>query len=330
MQVFLTYDYELFFGDPTGTAQKCILEPTDILRNIAKRTGVKMVFFIDCGYLKKLEEFKNRFESVAEEYEKIVAQIKLLVQEGHDCQLHIHPHWEDSFHDGKKWVMNTNRYKLSDFSDDEIERIFVDYQAVLFAITEKSVNSFRAGGWCLQPFERVRHAFEKANIKLDSTVFPGGKFVAGNYFYDFTKHPNKSKWNFDEDLCIEKTNGLFVEYPIASYQYSPFFFWKLFFWGRWNPVDHKPMGDGYPMASPGLRREMLTRGKLLSASADGFFVTKLEAILKNKLTAGHNEMVVLGHPKALTRFAAKRLEQFIEKNKTNHQFKTFADLNLGQ
>src|SRR5690606_30550030 len=112
-------------------------------------------------------------------------QIKTLVDEGHDCQLHIHPHWEDCVHDGQQWNMVTDRYKLDDFSDQEIENIFREYHQILKDLTGKHVTSYRAGGWCLQPFDRVKPSFEHAGITLDSTVFPGGKFTAGNYFYDF-------------------------------------------------------------------------------------------------------------------------------------------------
>ena len=95
MNIFLTYDYELFFGEPTGTVEKCIIEPTNLLRAIAQRTGIKMVFFIDVGYLKKLIAFKDQFPNVKAEHDAIIDQVKKLVAEGHDCQLHIHPHWED-------------------------------------------------------------------------------------------------------------------------------------------------------------------------------------------------------------------------------------------
>ena len=59
MKIFLTYDYELFFGDPTGSVEKCIIEPTQRLLEIAKRTGARYTFFIDVGYLKQLELFKD-------------------------------------------------------------------------------------------------------------------------------------------------------------------------------------------------------------------------------------------------------------------------------
>lgn len=330
MKLFLTYDYELFFGEPTGTVEKCIIEPTNLLRAIAERTGIKMVFFIDTGYLKQLERFKDQFPLVKYEHDLVKSQISDLIREGHDCQLHIHPHWEDCLHDGKQWIMKTDRYKLDDFSDEAIEKIMTDYCDLLQKWTGQPIHSYRAGGWCLQPFSRIQKAFSKIGIRLDSTVFPGGKFTAGNYYYDFTTAPNLSKWRFSDDLCKVDSNGPFWEYPISNFKYSPVFFWRLFGLGRLQPKLHKPIGDGYPMASPGLRKQMLTKGMNLSAAADGYFVTKLNAVLRNNKKRGYQEMVILGHPKACTYFALKKLEQFIERNKNKHQFLTFSDLNLNE
>jgi len=328
MQIFLTYDYELFFGKPTGTAEKCIIQPTNQLREISQRTGVKMVFFIDTGYLKKLIEYKDQYPKVQEEHRAVFDQIKTLVKEGHDCQLHIHPHWEDCNHNGEEWIMKTDRYKLDDFSDEDIIRIVKEYKSILENTTGEKVSSYRAGGWCLQPFDRVQKVFEEVGITIDSTVFPDGKFTAGNYYYDFTNSPTKSKWKFSSDLIKEDQKGSFWEFPISNFNYSPIFFWRLFILGRLKPSQHKPIGDGYPMSSPGLRKKMLTKGMNLSASADGYFVTKLNTVLKSNEKKGFEEMVVIGHPKANTLFALKQLEKFINVNKATHQFKTFADLNL--
>lgn len=327
MRIFLTYDYELFFGNPTGSVEKCIINPTNLLRDISKKTGVKMVFFIDVGYLKQLNNFKDQFPKVKVEFELIQTQIANLVQEGHDCQLHIHPHWEDTIHNGESWIMKTDRYKLTDFSREDIERIVLEYQSILKEFTGKEVTSYRAGGWCLQPFDKVKTAFEKAGIKLDSTVFPEGKFTAGNYFYDFSNSPKQSTWKFSNNLIEPDVNGQFWEYPISNKYYNPVFFWRLFLLGRLLPSQHKPMGDGYPMSSPGLRKKMLIKGMNLSASVDGYFVTKLNAVLNSNKQKGYNEMVVIGHPKACTLFALKRLEKFIQTSKTKHTFLTFADLN---
>ncbi len=324
MKIYLTYDYELFFGDPTGTVENCIIKPTNFLRAIAQRTKAKMVFFIDVGYLKKMKEFIH-FPIVEREYKLVTDQIKNLVSEGHDCQLHIHPHWEDSYHDGKQWVMDVSRYKLVDFDEGTIVKIVQEYKNILFELTQKPITAYRAGGWCLQPFSKIKNAFEKAGLKVDSTVFPKGKNKKGNYFYDFSNAPLKDTWQFSDDLCLEDVSGPFTEYPISSYRYSLWFFWRLFLLGRLIPGEHKPMGDGYPMPSPGLRKEMLTRGKLLSASADGYFVTKLNKVILANEKRNFKHTVIIGHPKACTGFALKQLEKFILLQKSKgHSFSGFS------
>ena len=326
MNIYLTYDYELFFGDPTGSVEKCIIEPTNHLREIAKRTNAKMVFFIDVGYIKKMLEFIH-VPVVRHEYDLVTAQIRDLVKEGHSCQLHIHPHWEDSSHDGTQWVMDVSRYKLVDFEPEKIERIVLEYQKILSDLTQQPVNVYRAGGWCLQPFSKVQSAFEKAGLKIDTTVFPKGKNTKGNYYYDFTSTPDKDHWSFSDDLCVEDPSGPFLEFPISNFKYSMLFFWRLFILGRLNPIDHKPMGNGYPMPSPGLRKEMLTKGKLLSASVDGYFVTKLNRVIQHNLSKGFKHTVIIGHPKACTLFALKKLEAFVTKQQAKgHVFTTFTDL----
>ena len=326
MNVFITYDYELYFGEPAGSAEKCIIEPTNLITDIANKTGVKMVFFIDVGYIKKLIEYKTQFPEVEKDYHLVVNQIKALVNQGHDCQLHIHPHWEDCTHNGKDWQMKVNRYKLVDFNDDEIEKIVVEYKNILESITNIPVVAYRAGGWCLQPFSRIKKSFHKTGIIIDSTVFPGGKNTKGAYYYDFTNVPNKDKWRFSDDLCAEDEKGEFVEYPISNYSYSLWFFWRLFILGRLLPKLHKPIGDGYPIPSIGMKKQMLTKGMTLSAGVDGYFATKMNKVIKRNRQKGWNETVFIGHPKATTHFALKQLEKFINKHKNKVNFKTFSDV----
>ena len=326
MNVYITYDYELFFGNPTGSVEKCIIEPTNLISELANKAGVKMVFFIDVGYIKKLKEYKQQFPKVEKDYQLVINQIKDLVKQGHDCQLHIHPHWEDCTHNGTDWNMVVNRYKLVDFSDSEIENIVVEYKQILENITNKAVVAYRAGGWCLQPFSRIKKAFEKAGLKLDSTVFPGGKNTKGNYYYDFTNVPNKDKWCFSDDLCVEDVKGEFIEYSISNYQYSVWFFWRLFVLGRLQPKLHKPIGDGYPIPSVGMKKQMLTKGMTLSAGVDGYFATKMSRVVKRNKRKGWDETVFIGHPKATTYFALKQLEKFINTHKNKVNFKTFNEV----
>ena len=172
MNIFITLDYEIYFGSDPGTVSKCIIEPTDMLINIAQKHDVRFSFFVDCGFLLKLDEFRKKYPQLEKDYTAIVSQVKQLSSsESHDIQLHIHPHWEDSYYDGNRWIINTKRYKLADFTRDKIEDIVQRYKKAITDITDKPVFVNRAGGWCLQPFDKIKDSLKANGVNIDSTVF---------------------------------------------------------------------------------------------------------------------------------------------------------------
>ena len=321
MNIYLTFDYELYFGERTGTAKHCILNPTQLLKEVADKHNVKLVQFVDVGYIIKLEEYKSEYPELEDDYRLVTNQVKQLYFEGHDIQLHIHPHWEDSFYRDGKWHIIAKRYKLSDFDDDNIERIVATYKQKLESLTAPdSIFAFRAGGWCIQPFEKFKSTFLKNNINVDSSVFRNGKYSSEQYSYDFTNAPDLSSWNFDNDPC-KSEEGAFKEIPIGSIKNSPLFYWKLFLLGRINPYEHKPLGDGVPISAPGMRKKLLTQFTQNTVSVDGYNAALLNKALRQH--KGRNELVIIGHPKSLTRFGLKALDRFISENKNKHQFTTF-------
>lgn len=313
MNVYLTFDYEIYFGRDHGTAQKNLIEPTRNLMEVAEKTGARFTFFIDCGYLLKLKEYTQKFPDLEREYLTVSDQIRKLVSQGHACELHIHPHWEKTTFDGKCWNFDYQFYKLSDFPQDQAAEIINKYIDELESITRKKATVFRAGGWCAQPFSMFRDSFLNRGINIDSSVFKGGKNVEGYYYYDYTTAPEKDSWRFEEKVCEEVAGGNFTELPISSYHYSPLFFWKLFILGRLFPKQHKPIGDGKPMPSSLTRQKMLTQRQFLSGNVDGFFVTKAATILRRNLKKGYKHTVFLGHPKATTHFALRKMERLLVK-----------------
>src|ERR1043166_4528695 len=156
MNIYITLDYEIYFGEQHGTVEKCIIYPTSELIRIAETHDVRFSFFVDCGFILKLDEFRGRFPVLEPDYKKITEQVRYLSSTGHDIQLHIHPHWEDSHFDGNKWIIDTRRYKLADFNEIEIADIVTRYKKVLTDLTGKKIFAYRAGGWCMQPFSRIK------------------------------------------------------------------------------------------------------------------------------------------------------------------------------
>lgn len=329
MNIYITLDYEIYFGENHGTVEKCIIYPTSELIRIAEKYNVRFSFFVDSGFILKLDEFRKRFPVLENDYQAIIKQVNYLAATGHDIQLHIHPHWEDCYFDGNRWVMNVNRYKLSDFNDDEIKDIVVRYKKVLFDITNQSVFSFRAGGWCLQPFSKLQKVFKENNISLDSSVFRNGQFSSRQYSFDFTNAPDKDIYKFENDVVVEDPSGYFTELPISPIRNSPLFFWFLFLLGRKNPYFHKPLGDGQAMPAPGYRKKLLTRFTNNPVSLDGYNARLLQKALKQLLKRNFNHMVVIGHPKALSRYSIVEVENFVLKNKEKHNFTTFTKIFKG-
>lgn len=327
MNIFLTYDYELFFGKSAGSVDKCMIEPTNELLKIAKEYKVKMTFFVDIGYLIKLKEFLPDHPELQLDDSKVRKQLAQVLEQGHDIQLHIHPHWEKSYYENGKWVIITeNAYKLADFNPEEIKRIVVSYKFFLDELVNYKTTAFRAGGWCIQPFYKLKTVFEELGIKYDSSVFPGGKFSSSNYAFDFTKAPLKSHYRFTDNECQEDLNGIFTEYPISSMNYSPLFYWRLYILGRIFPLQHKMVGDGSFLAQPGRKQSVLTSSTWNHVSTDGYYSSKLISCLHSFERKKCEDLIVIGHPKGMTRYSFKALSLFLNEAYNKHSFLTFRDL----
>ena len=303
---------------------KCIIYPTSELIRIAEKQDVRFSFFVDSGFILKLDEFRKKYPQLENDYTAITEQIKHLSQNGHDIQLHIHPHWEDSYYDGEKWIIDIKRYKLVDFNEAEISDIVYRYKKVLTDLIEKPIFAYRAGGWCLQPFEKLMNAFKKHTITLDSSVFRNGFYTSENYYYDFRNSPDKDIYRFADNPVTENSAGYFTELPISAIRNSPLFYWKLFFLGRKNPYLHKPLGDGKPIPAPGQRKKLLSTYTNSTVSVDGYNANLLGKALKQLQKKEFRNMVVIGHPKAFSRYSIKKLDAFIQKNKESHNFTTYS------
>ncbi len=323
MKLILTLDYELYFGDDPGTVKQCLIEPAEALRRMAARHGIPMVFFVDCGFLWRLKAEKDSHPALAADYRAVTDQLQSLSREGHELQLHIHPHWEDTRWDGTRWRMDVKRYRLTGFPPDRIHDIVRRYRGVLQEVAGNPVNVYRAGGWCLQPFSALKDALAGNGIVADSSVFRNGRFWSEQYDYDFRGAPDKGVYRFADDPVTEVEEGRFTEFPIASMRVFPLFYWWLFLLGRLDPARHKPLAAGRAMAAPGYRFRLLTRMTRQCVGFDGYNARLMPGALRRAVRKGHSHMVVLGHPKAMSRYSFDALDRFIGRACTSHRFVTF-------
>lgn len=305
--LLLGLDYELFFGSQPGSVQKCMLEPTQELVNLVHGLGCRITFFVDAGCLLALRQNNSTYP----DYQLVHHQLRNLVKSGHDVQLHIHPHWEDSHwkQESNSWYFDTSRYRLHDFTPSERTEIAVKYNDVLEEIVGYRPTVYRAGGWCLQPFDGIATALSTAGISVDSTVYFGGYSTDPGREYNFLEVQDEGVWRFSEDPAIKCDQGYFLEIPISTTVVPWHFHWLDQMRSRLSKNLNTKFGDGQYMAhGMGYLWKRLTQNSLAPASIDGGKARILPDVRDQDF------INVMGHPKSLTRASLESLKSYIQKH----------------
>jgi hypothetical protein len=305
----LTLDHEVFFGNPVGTVDRCMIEPVTYLLDRVEPLGVKLTLFVDAGFL-----IATKGEGRADRaHSRVARQLTELIALGHDVQLHIHPHWEDSrYHSGTP-EMVTRRYRLHDFTPLDRNRIVALYQDALEDVVDMPVFAYRAGGWCAQPFSEIGDALRSRGIWLDSSVYYKGRSVDEGREFDFAAAPNEDLWRFQEDPLVPTGSGDFVELPISSVRLGPPFYVATKVRLAMADSNGLPHGDGKPLAhSAGFAFDKLSRWTWSPATLDGGKARLLPRAHRAITNRGGKLMNVTGHPKSMSRDAVELLCQFLE------------------
>jgi peptidoglycan/xylan/chitin deacetylase (PgdA/CDA1 family) len=229
--LLVTFDYELFLGARSGLVEDCMLSPTRALLEIMNEFNVKAIFFVDTTYLLRLKEQSVTNLACKKDLEKISDQLRGLINDGHYVMPHIHPHWLDA-----KYLSEIHQYDLSEvkhyrfhkISEAERTAIFDGSMELLYSIIKPqfpdySIDGFRAGGWSIQPFSDFKPHFLRNGIRYDFTVIPRHYYFTSAQYYDFsTVEEGRTVYRFDEDICVERKDGPFMQFciscfPIQSY-----------------------------------------------------------------------------------------------------------------
>ena len=317
-KTLITLDYELFFGEKTGTIERCLLEPTRRIVEVLDKHHAKLVLFVDASYLVRLKQLSGQYAKLREHYDTVAQQLQTLVQQGHDVQLHIHPHWNTSHYDGNQWQIDPSKYRLHDYNQDEIQQIVSDCCAVLSDITGRSPFAYRAGGWCLQPFDQIADALWDNGVWIDSTVFENGVSEDPTRWFNFTDAPKKGHWYFNASPEIENTSGRFLEIPISSHKLTPLFFWKMVFIKKLaKGAEHASFGDGNTMsANAGYYLTRLTTSTYSPVSIDGTKAGILEDALRvHQQRFPQDIFNIMGHPKSISEYSLTKLDRFFAKHR---------------
>ena len=215
INLFLTFDYELPLGGWTVSPEAALIEPTRKLLVCCEKLHVRAVFFIDVLSFIRFRELENdSFE------QSVRRQLTEIVRQGHDIQLHLHPHWfTSSFENGI--YKPSKDFRLADFNEKEIAAMVAQGIDYLNDVA-KTVNpdytclAFRAGGFNLENSPMIFKILTENGIQIDSSLCHGYYFASDISTVDYSNLPNQSNWFFTHgNYNVPTCTGMY-EIPIAG------------------------------------------------------------------------------------------------------------------
>lgn len=320
----LSQDYELFFQE-SGTVEKCLFAPCDALMAFAKSNGLKFTFFVDAGMLLAMERCRKDDRELGKTLSKVQQHIESLAAAGHEIALHIHPHWEDTTRVDGQWQFAGTRYQLREFSDEDVTRIVNEYSQSLATLSGQALSSYRAGGFCVEPFAHLGKALTANGITVDSSVVPGAILKDGDKGFRFNNVPDEGWWNFDVSPSWPLERGQFLEIPITPQKLPMFYYWQRLVRRLTGTSASGSFGDGTSKAigKAEVLRRLAGMSRVAELSIDD---AKAQHLLATRNLRRYRQVWhVMGHPKLASTRALEILQQFTSQNRIE-RFVTVSEL----
>lgn len=321
-----TLDYELFFGSKSGTVGNCLIRPGEELLALFDKYRIRSTIFFDVLYYQRLLDERRKQIWIDEDIRQIKKNLGAFISRGHELQLHLHPHWIDAVLLGGAWSFPHYRnYRLQNLRrDKDLKDIRTLWGCVsvgkqrleeLGAELKSGgrVKAFRAGFWCLEPFQNLKEVLISNDISIDSSVAAGLFIKNGVHGVDFRDCPDKDGWSFEDAPQQETDGGSFREIPISTFKNSLFGKVSRRFGRISSGASHNQKwgdGEGLPFPSRGWLQKLAPATTLMSF--EGLAASELRAGYRNLLERGHKRITLIGHPKNMSPFSLNQTEEFLK------------------
>jgi hypothetical protein len=220
IECVFTLDYEVY-GDGTGSMEQLVHAPAERLMGLFDNLGVKLVVFAEAAELMQIEA-----NGTDPAIGAVRGQLRKFHEEGYEIGLHLHPQWCGAQYRDGTWLLDNREYNLCTLERDRIRQIVaraIGYLRDVVADARFQPLSFRAGNWLFQPCQPVAGVLAEAGIRVESSVFKGGRQRYRRLDYRPSAR-NGYYWTFGNDVNVPDSDGALLELPIHT-QMVPF--WKL-------------------------------------------------------------------------------------------------------
>lgn len=332
--LLLTFDYELFLGPSSGTAQNCLITPTSKLLEVLTQTHAKAIFFVDILYLYRLKELIKTNSQAKADYDAVQAQIALMAELGHYVYLHVHPHWLDAEYNtaSNHWNLNnTSRFAINNLSKEEgyalLKKAYQHLNEIIKNIENvHPIEGYRAGGLFIQPFSLFYDFLKEHHMPYEFSVYPNFTSKSTVCAVDFTSVPHERIYKFEEDCCVKVKDGYFTEYTISEISIAGLN--RIINSGQFRIntklLKDKPWGDG-----KGALHIISNNNKRigLNGTVRETAAVELMNLWKNKIYFDylnkHDLLHFLSHPKLISPLNLLALHKFLDK--ANKRFNVTTD-----
>jgi peptidoglycan/xylan/chitin deacetylase (PgdA/CDA1 family) len=220
IECVFTLDYEIY-GNGVGSLQDLVLDPTRRLAAIFEEFDAPFVVFTEVVEFAKMEEAQSDPDTAA-----VRAQLRELREAGHEIALHIHPWWANARYENGYWHLDWSEQVIGRLHPDRVEAIVssgIDYLRQALNDSSFTPLSFRAGSWAFQPTPVIARVLARHGIRVDSSVFKGGRVRTIGLDYRPALR-NGSSWHFSSDVNVADPDGALWEMPIYT-ELVPF--WRM-------------------------------------------------------------------------------------------------------
>jgi hypothetical protein len=347
LQVLFTLDYEIH-GNGQGSPVRLMVEPTARMLRQFDRHGAKLSVMADTGAILRFRRHAKETGRDEFRYGEIEDQLQTAVRTGHDVQLHVHPSFLNATWVDGAWRQDYSEYDVARLGFDRIDEIVrtgKSYLEDLLQPVDPSYRcmAFRSANWSMHPSPNIVRALVANGIRIDSSVFKGGR-RQGIVEFDY-RHAHSAiiPWRVDpEDVCRPSADGDLVEIPIYSESRHLHHFASVNrLYRAVQQLRHPLPGAGFAHAGNGQNPSSSARLRRALALLTGRHAWKLDfnQCSGRQLIAGLERVakrydapdrtlpvVLIGHSKTYTKLNERLLDPFLEyvaAQSDRFQFATF-------